>query len=185
MTSFDPRTRPWFIAAATGIKNVVIVINNSMAERNLAQSKRMVKAIIDTLGTDDFVSIVTYPVATSLLGPGINIQQVKKINKSSLKTSIDSLTVNAGLNNYESAFNKVKEMLTEQKNKSICLPPNNIVFFLTDTAPNDGTTVVSDLISNISLWNNDKSYSMKLFSYGVGPNVDKTFLKDLSCNFNG
>jgi len=56
------------VGAVTGIRNVVIIINNSMAERNLAQAKRMAKTIIDTLGQDDFIAISTYPVQVSMMG---------------------------------------------------------------------------------------------------------------------
>lgn len=56
------------MGAVTGIRNVVIIINNSMAERNLAQAKRMAKTIIDTLGQDDFIAIATYPVQVSMMG---------------------------------------------------------------------------------------------------------------------
>jgi uncharacterized protein YegL len=76
-------------------------------------------------------------------------------------------------------------MLTEQKSKSICQPPNNLVFFMADSAPNDGLLTVKELIDSINLWNNDQNYKMKLFTYGIGPNVDKTLLKDLSCNLHG
>lgn len=76
-------------------------------------------------------------------------------------------------------------MLTEQKSKSICQPPNNLVFFMADAAPNDGLLTAKELIDSINLWNNDQNYKMKLFTYGIGPNVDKTLLKDLSCNLHG
>jgi hypothetical protein len=68
----------------------------------------MAKAIIDTLGPDDFISIITYPVSTELLGTNVKVVQVKNINKTTIKSNIDSLTIQTGLNNYQSAFIKVK-----------------------------------------------------------------------------
>lgn len=88
------------MGAVTGIRNVIIIINNSMAERNLAQAKRMAKTIIETLGQDDFIAIATYPVEVAIMGENVVMAQTKKLSKTTLKTNIDNLTIQNGLNSY-------------------------------------------------------------------------------------
>jgi hypothetical protein len=67
--NYDPRYRPWFVAAATGAKNLIIIIDNSssMGIDCLNGAKTAAKSVIDTLTINDRIGVVLFnTIATSL-----------------------------------------------------------------------------------------------------------------------
>lgn len=57
---YDPRVRNWYIAATSGPKDVIIVIDCSlsMAGKKFEIAKSVAKAVIDTLTAHDYVNVV-------------------------------------------------------------------------------------------------------------------------------
>ena len=62
--SYDPRIRPWFVAAASGPKDVVLVIDgrNSMERIDgaLKVTREAAKAVIGTLNVDDRFTVIAF-----------------------------------------------------------------------------------------------------------------------------
>jgi len=62
--SYDPRIRPWFVAAASGPKDVVLVIDgtNSMARIDgaLKVTREAAIAVVETLNVDDFFTNIAF-----------------------------------------------------------------------------------------------------------------------------
>lgn len=59
---YDCRLRSWYMEAATSPKDVIILMDTSgsMLGQRLDISKHVVNTILDTLGTNDFVNILTF-----------------------------------------------------------------------------------------------------------------------------
>jgi voltage-dependent calcium channel alpha-2/delta-3 len=57
---YDPRVRNWYIAATSGPKDVVIVLDCSlsMEGKKFEIAKSIVKAVIDTLTAHDYVNVI-------------------------------------------------------------------------------------------------------------------------------
>ena len=57
---YDPRVRPWYIAATSGPKDVVIVIDcsQSMAGRKFNMAKSIAITVLNTLTKQDYVNVV-------------------------------------------------------------------------------------------------------------------------------
>jgi voltage-dependent calcium channel alpha-2/delta-3 len=57
---YDPRVRNWYIAATSGPKDVIIVIDCSlsMSGKKFDIAKSVAKAVIDTLTSHDYVNVV-------------------------------------------------------------------------------------------------------------------------------
>ncbi len=57
---FDPRVRNWYIAATSGPKDVIIVIDCSlsMTGKKLQIAKSVAKYVIDTLTSHDYVNVI-------------------------------------------------------------------------------------------------------------------------------
>ncbi|XP_067678444.1 voltage-dependent calcium channel subunit alpha-2/delta-2-like [Haliotis asinina] len=57
---YDPRVRPWYIAATSGPKDVVIVLDcsQSMAGEKFSIAKGVAKAVINTLTKQDYVNVI-------------------------------------------------------------------------------------------------------------------------------
>lgn len=59
-TDFDARARPWYVAAASGPKDVVIHLDcsSSMGGNRWAIATKLVKLLINTLTKDDYFTVV-------------------------------------------------------------------------------------------------------------------------------
>ena len=60
--AYDPRFRPWYVAATSGAKNVLIIIDvsGSMSGSRMSLAKDAAKSVINTLGNTDFVGVVQF-----------------------------------------------------------------------------------------------------------------------------
>ena len=70
-SDYDPRFRDWYAAAASGPKDVVLVIDTSgsMAATREAMARDAAKLVIDTLTSVDYVSIVGFGATAYTYGP--------------------------------------------------------------------------------------------------------------------
>ncbi|CAN0013511.1 unnamed protein product, partial [Laminaria digitata] len=69
---YDPRIRPWYVAASSGPKNVVIVldVSGSMSQYGrLDLAKEAAETVISSLGADSFVNVVAFSETARVLMP--------------------------------------------------------------------------------------------------------------------
>ena len=61
-TDYDPRFRPWYVIAASGSKNIILIIDisGSMDGQKLNLAKDAAKAVVNTLSNSDFVAIISF-----------------------------------------------------------------------------------------------------------------------------
>jgi len=59
---FDCRTRSWYIEAATSPKDILILMDTSGSMTGIRReiAKHVINNILDTLGNNDFVNIITF-----------------------------------------------------------------------------------------------------------------------------
>jgi hypothetical protein len=66
--SFDPRIRNWYVAASSGPKNLVIIldVSGSMGDLNrINLAKSAAKSVLDTLTFADYVNVIEVRVQTT------------------------------------------------------------------------------------------------------------------------
>ncbi|TKC45811.1 hypothetical protein EI555_021314, partial [Monodon monoceros] len=95
--AFDCRSRGWYIQAATSPKDIVIVMDTSGSMKGLrmAIAKHTVSTILDTLGENDFVNIISYNDYVHYIEPcfkGILVQ-ADRDNREHFKQLVDKLMV--------------------------------------------------------------------------------------------
>ena len=96
---YDPRRRPWYVAASSGPKDVVLVLDVSGSMEDYGRIKLANKAartIVDTLTVADRVAIVKFSDVASLIGGQTSLIRATKENKKLLIDAIDGLEAEGG-----------------------------------------------------------------------------------------
>jgi len=200
--SYDPRLRPWYVAATSGPKDVVIVIDvsGSMGNNNrMSITKTAVKSVLTTLTINDYVSIVTFQSSSQQLcgykyvtingiSQSVNIPcgtlvQATALNKGALELFVDSMVASGGtqfLTGIEKAFPLFE---TAGANGDVIASGcSKALLFLTDGV--DGGTA-STLYNRINELNAALSTPAVLFTYSLGSGAETTVPKAMACATNG
>eukprot|EP00977_Amphora_coffeiformis_P015582 scaffold4562_cov178-Amphora_coffeaeformis.AAC.11 len=154
---YDPRVRPWYVAASSGPKNVIMVLDTSGSMLGLRMDllKQAAKRVVDTLTVSDRIAIV--PFAT-VAGPPIvdqngNMFIATRENKELLKEAIDKLEAIGKTNIYD-AFTQTFDVLEQTAQDEFTVNCNTAILFLTDgelDATNATTTDVLALVRERTL----------------------------------
>ena len=172
-------TPPRYAAAASGPKDVVLVIDTSgsMAGDNIAMAKVAAKMVIDTLTAVDYVTIVKYSSGAQTYSP--KLVEATDANKDLLKTWIDAEIGASGTTNFRAAFEKAWEVVDATTASSNC---NRIMLFLSDGEPNEWDDSDTEGVKAKAA-----SYSppMHLLTYGLGEGAKADDLKAIACAGNG
>jgi len=187
-SNYDPRLRPWYIASSTGLKNVIIMIDNSASmgkDSNII--KALVKRIVMTLGMHDYIGIVTFNDEAKQYRPHLIASNQK--NKGLIYTYIDELAF-IQTTNYEKGFKSTYELLSNSIDDGQETGCRTIIMLLTDgfdeadkNDPIVGETKIPNLLTLINTL--DKNYNAMFFTYAIGQKVANTFLLELSCDKKG
>ena len=88
---YDPRRRPWFVAAISGGKNIILIldISGSMDGHRINNAKGAVKAIISTISVHDFVGFIVFNDEARVLGGFSQIQRGSNDTKNKLIEAVD------------------------------------------------------------------------------------------------
>jgi len=177
--AYDPRYRPWYAAAASGPKDVVLVIDTSgsMAGNLNAMAKAAAKLVVDTLTSADYVTIVKY--SSRAYSYTSTLVKATDATKTELKAWIDTNIDASGTTNFRAAFEKAWEVVDATTTSSGC---NRIMLFLSDGVPN-----AWDANDYAAVARKSASYSppMHLLTYGLGKDADPTVLKGIACGSSG
>eukprot|EP01080_Neovahlkampfia_damariscottae_P010116 gene10116-2535_t len=172
---YDPRFRPWYIAAASGPKKVVLIIDTS---GSMSISGRMgiaiaaAKTVIDGLGFVDYVSVVKFSSSASD-GTSGKLVRATYENREFLKNYIDSFVASGGTN-FLSAFSRAYDILdASDPNIPRC---HTSLVFLTD---GEGSSPIS-IINSRNL-----AYDARVFSFTFGSGADKSVPTQIACSTKG
>jgi len=161
--NYDPRFRPWYVSAASGSKDVVILIDisgsmNTAGRMYLAQ--QAVVKVLQTLGPSSFVSVVAFSSDVELSCFGHELVAATDRNVAELIKFVESLSAQ-GSTNFRAAFETAFDILS-QGGKSC----RTSILFLTDG--------ISDDPSDIIAARNVADINAVIFSYTLGSGADET-----------
>ena len=113
-------TPPRYAAAASGPKDVVLVIDTSgsMAGELNTMAKQAAKMVIDTLTAVDYVTIVKYSSGAQAYSS--TLVEATDANKDLLKAWIDAEIDASGTTNFRAAFEKAWEVVDATTASSNC-----------------------------------------------------------------
>ncbi|CAN0427083.1 unnamed protein product [Pylaiella littoralis] len=186
---YDPRIRPWYVAASSGPKDVVIVldVSGSMSQYDrLELAKEAAETVLNTLNVDSFVSVVVFSEsARALLANTTTLVRATDDNVDELVSLVQDLDfdlANPGTN-FGSAFEITFDILAASREaeeaSSNC---QTAVVFLTDGDTNVGLTT-EETIALIDERNAD--IGAQVFSFSLGTNADKVTSKQIACDTGG
>lgn len=179
--SYDPRYRPWWLAAQTEAKRVVIIIDKSGSmgsNGRMARARDAAMAVLDTLNPNDwfavfaFDSIVStqsacFPVPCCMgnelaIATPYNIQEAQRW----VQTIQDG-----GGTHYGNAFTKALAMLSASDSRASVL--KTAILFLTDGAPQDSN--YRSLVQT-----SPSTYRWFIFGLGIDDSSAVTILNGLA-----
>ncbi|KAL7565265.1 hypothetical protein ACA910_014559 [Epithemia clementina (nom. ined.)] len=142
---YDPLVRPWYVAASSGPKNVILVLDTSRTmnkNTKIGLLKKAASRVVGTLSTGDRVAIVPFSDEAFDITDSEGYMATAN-NKSihQLLDRIDGLTA-GGEANYWDAFKKAFDILDASFQDGELENCNTAILFLTDgqmTAPPDKT----------------------------------------------
>ena len=190
--SYDPRLRPWYIAASSGPKNVVMVLDTSgsMKGQRMDLLKQAATRVIQTLTVSDRVAIVPFSsTAGHVIGDSSGrLLTATEDNKAYLVKAIDDLVADGGTNFYD-AFEHAFDSLDQSVEAELNVPCNSVILFLTDgemTEPKgmQETTVIDLVSTRLNTTMQATGKPVMLFTYSISDNDSNvhTFPKQLACS---
>jgi hypothetical protein len=155
---YDPRRRPWYVAASSGPKNVIVIIDaNSVKDDNIEiqeQMKAFANSTIASLTSADGVAVVfvTPPTSnlTATMGKyilNVNNDLYKGVDeKKNLTNEINRLWRSTTTKNKttKEAFVQAFDMLDNEDKKNVGCPSTAILFLTAGGGSNNATTNESD-----------------------------------------
>ncbi|KAL7573774.1 hypothetical protein ACA910_007803 [Epithemia clementina (nom. ined.)] len=186
---YDHFMRPFYVAASSGPKNVVMIldVSETMDSNNkIRKLKNAASRIVSTLTASDRITIVpfsdeAYPITDD---EGFMLKATPD-NKDKLLLAIDGLNAKGGTNVLD-AFEKALYIFDQSKSKDRAIECKTAVIFFTDgtmTLPNQ--TTKEDVVERIrkSLEQAQIDWQpIYLFTYSVpGVDSDTEFLSRLAC----
>ena len=183
--SYDPRKRPWYLAASNGPKNVIFVLDSSGSMGSPSHYPRWrllktaAKAIIDGLTISDFVSTVDFDDGVRTFEGNQFMGRATSEYRDKMKTFIDTLDA-AGGTYYSQGFSKAFEIADNNMQYQLESGCQTIFVFLTDwMAADDPTSLIQRRQAS-------KSRKEMFFIIGLGNAVSGSqTLKKLACDIDG
>ncbi|XP_022821586.1 voltage-dependent calcium channel subunit alpha-2/delta-3 isoform X3 [Spodoptera litura] len=135
---YDCRTRAWYMEAAASPKDVIILVDRSgsMTGQRRDIAKHVVTNILDTLGNNDFVNVMTFADTVEEIVPCFedSLVQATLGNLRELKLAMDNFETQE-IANFSAALTRAFELLEIYRNNSGGANCNQAIMLVTDGVP--------------------------------------------------
>jgi len=178
--NFDPRFRPWYAAAASGPKDVVVVIDisGSMQGLRIDMARESAIRIINyTLTEADYASVVLF--SSTAIKYSSTLRRMTERNRADAAEWISKNVRDGGTTNFRSAFAEVWNIFgASGMQTSRC---NRVVLFLSDGRPNQWEE--QDYTQTAA--RTAEFDGVHLLTYALGSSAPAAVLKRLACENRG
>jgi hypothetical protein len=184
LCNYDPRSRPWYSAAISGSKNVVLMIDisNSM-NPNLKNVKDAAKIILqESMNSIDWVGVILFNSAAVSLTPTLVRAEISTRND--LYNKLDPVDT-SGVGNYEEAFKAAYNLLADTKKNGMLSSCQTVLLLLSDGNSSKNENDNKNLIKFIDDLETQNKIDAIIMTYGFGPNAKIENLLPISCSRNG
>jgi Ca-activated chloride channel family protein len=147
-------------------------VSSSMNGKRIAQLKQSLDMFIDLLTPEDRFNIITFGTHVDKFKPDLVFA-----NSQNIQSAHDFV-----YQIYALGMTNISSALDSSMSQSFGEESSNNLIFLTDGRPTIGITEIDSII-NFTTGMNDKN--VRLFSFGIGDNLSRTLLTQLSIKNNG
>lgn len=187
---YDHRRRPWFVAASSGPKDVVLVLDSSGSMHDYGRmdiAKEAAITIVDTLTVADRVAVISFSDTAAQIGGYSKLIRATSENKYNLTKAINGLKAD-GPTNFYAAFNTTFNAIDTTIQSESTSGCNVAVLFLTDgqISVGPGANEVVDLVNDRTQQLATKfNRNTTVFTFSLGQQADHTVTKSIACNTKG
>mmetsp|Transcript_46779 Transcript_46779/g.111336 ORF Transcript_46779/g.111336 Transcript_46779/m.111336 type:complete len:540 (-) Transcript_46779:259-1878(-) len=177
---YDPRVRPWYVAASSGPKDVVLVldVSGSMSGTGLSVAKKAATRIISALTIGDHFAIVAFSDPVQFQS-GATLQRATSEAKEKASRDVEGLTAVGGTN-FLAAFQTTFSILDQSVVDEASSGCSKAILFLTDGKTNSPEAEVMGLIES-----RNRAHQAIIFSYSLGDQADDLMPKRMACENRG
>ena len=187
----NPLIRPWYVAATSGPKNVILIFDVSASMLNngrLDLAQEAATTVVETMTNVDYATVVLFSdTAEQLLVPrqrSGTLLRASSVNITLLSEAVRGITANpTGGTNFEAALQMAFDILDLNVNGSNSANCHTAILFLTDGYPNKGSTSQDALIELVRERNVD--HNAIIFTYTFGSNSGAALARGIACETSG
>ncbi len=157
--------------AKLAAKDVILVLDTSgsMAGQKIAQAKEALRFILDRLNPNDRFALIAFNTGVNRLDEGLSTVQ----RREAAHRFVDGLNAGGGTNINDALLGALRGLDSERP---------TVLIFLTDGLPTAGVVDAGRIIENVR---KSAPPSVRLFTFGVGYDVNTSLLDTLAANHRG
>merc|ERR1719342_1098299 len=188
---YDARMRDWYIKSAASPKDIVILldISGSMTGLRKEIAKHVVLNIMETLGEDDFLTVLTFALETKPLVECFTdsdgepeLVQATNENIAEFTEAINNIET-MEIANFTSALTAAFTLLERYRTKKIGAEANQAIMLVTDGVPYTYETIFQEYNNGEY---NEPHKPVRVFTYLIGREIsDLEAAKWMACDNKG
>lgn len=155
---------------------VVVDVSGSMQGAKIEQAREALHYIVDHLNPEDRFNLISFSTGTRLWKS--ELQPVDAPNRSAAGKWVDRLQATGSTDINRALLEALAQLPAEDAGRPA------YVIFLTDGQPTQGETVVERIVDNAEA-NSPADRSVRLFTFGIGYDVNTDLLSTLSATLGG
>jgi Mg-chelatase subunit ChlD len=188
-STYDPRVRPWYVAASSGPKDIVLVLDTSGSMYNYRRMEKLKLAanrVIDTLNAGDFFAVVVFNSEAMQLGDTPNLlTPAFSDDKAKIKAAVNELAAYGGteyLLAFQKAFGILKNTVTQDMSSNC----RSAILFVSDGDSQESTQDLLNYIdTEIQEYESRGKEAPVIFTYSFGDGAPEDKPKQLACSYKG
>eukprot|EP00752_Nemacystus_decipiens_P012745 g11286.t1 len=186
---YDPRIRPWYVAASSGPKDVVIVVDISASMKDNGRfilAKDAVQTVLGTMNEHTFVNIVLFESEAKVITSDGVLVPASDENTDMLLGLLAEVEPRRSTN-FEAAMTTTFNLLEESQalGESASSGCTTAILLLTDGTITEGLghddpSKISTLVKTLNA-----DIEAQIFTFALGPEADAVTLKTIACGSDG
>jgi len=191
---YDARMRDWYIKSAASPKDIVILLDKSGSMTGLRKeiAKHVVLNIMETLGEDDFVTVLTFSDETRPLVECFTdengepeLVQATTENIAEFTEAVNNIET-MEIANFTSALTEAFTLLERYRTKKIGAESNQAIMLVTDGVPYTYETIFQEHNGGSKPEYNQPHKPVRVFTYLIGREIsDLEAAKWMACENKG